>query len=233
MMIVDPYQARALAPVAVSYVGLTAVGSMVGVDTVSVPSVPIGAAAGDRMVFILVHWTSSTPTAAPLSSATIGGVTAKIHVNNGSVPGSGNLLGAAIISALVPTGTTATVGLTFVAGATFHNPFLETYRVTGIVSDTAIDTISAGPVGVQPYSGAIDVQKDGLLLFGATTFSAATSYTMTGATQDYDDIQGTSFHSVGGSLAVSADELNRAVSITRVGGAGSGFNAAVVAASFR
>lgn len=234
MMIVDPYRARAFAPVAVTYIGETKSGTTT--DTQSIPGVAIGPATADRYVFICVQWISSPSPVAPLLTASIGGVAAKVHVNEGSVAtGAGALLGAAIISALVPSGTTATVNLTFVS-AGFHSVYLETYCVTGLQLDTAIDTIDDTPLGVQPYNGVIDVKKDGLLLVCATTFSAAAGYTMSGVTQDYDNVQGapgSQVHSVGGSLAVSADELNRAVSISRFGGSGAAFNAAVVAASFR
>lgn len=217
------------APATITYIGLTTIAGTT--DSVSQPGVPIGTPRGDRYVFISTLWASDV--AAALASASIGGITAKIHVNNGTGVGSGSVLGAAIISALVPTGTTATVVLNFVAGAAFHHPFLETYNVTGIISDIPIDTISADPLAVQPYADVIDVKKNGIMLLGASAYSAAAGYSMTGVTQDYDDIQGGSNQSVGGSLAVSADEVNHAVSISRFGGSGSAFNAAVAAASFR
>ncbi|WP_027039117.1 hypothetical protein [Mesorhizobium ciceri] len=230
MMIVDPYRARALAPVTVSYVGSTAVLSTT--DTESMPGVPIGPAAGDRTVFHIVHWYSSA--VAPLASATIGGVTAKVHVSNGATAAGAAFLGSAIVSALVPSGTTATVVLNFATGATFHNINLATYSVRGLVSDTAIDTISDNPNAVASYAGAVDVQQDGLMLFGAVCYSSNTGYTISGATQDYTIQIGTGspgFYSAGSSLAASATQANRPVGITPVGGFA--FSGTVVSASFR
>lgn len=231
MMIVDPFKARALAPVSRSYIGSTAA-AFTATNPQSITGVPIGTAAIDRFVFEFVHWGNGSPGVALLSAA-IGGVTAKVHGSAGPVAAvAGTTIGCALISALVPAGTTATVDLTFGSGSG-QQVWLETYSVNGLVSDTPIDTIVASALSVQPYSGAIDVQKDGLLLFGASNYSDATSYTVSGATQDYQIAINSPRFAFGASLAVTANEINRAVGASRVGGVGSTFNAAVVAASFR
>jgi hypothetical protein len=218
-------------PVTVSYIGSTTVVPTGDIQTIA--GVSIGSSAGDRSVFIIVHW-QTNPSLSALQSATIGGVAAKIHANAGS-PGNANFLGSAIISALVPAGTTATVVLTYVAGASAHQSYLETYRVTGIISDTPDDTISVGLNTVTSYSSTIVVKNDGLLLIGGTMYSGATSYAIGGANRDYDlDIGGGGTQRAdGASLVPSVDETARPISVNRVGGSGTAFNGAVVAASFR
>ena len=213
-----------------SYIGLTTIA-----DTTATPvatGVAIGAEAFDRRVFILVHWINATAVKA-LASATIGGVAATIHAQSSATLAASTYAGTAIISAVLPTGTTATIALSFATGAAFYHPYLEVYRVTGVLSGVAGDTISATPSGVNPYSGTIDVANQGVLLFGATVYSDATGYTFAGATEDYESSIGTKMRIIGSSLAITANETNRAVSITRTGGAGTGFNGCVVGAAFR
>lgn len=220
-------------PVSVSYIGHTAV--VATTDTQSQSGVGVGPEASDRYVFIIVNWQAPSPVAA-LASASIGGVPARIHANVGNGTGASTPIGSAIISALVPTGTSTTVVLTYVPGSLGHISFLETYHVTGLLSDTPIGTIAVAAVAVQPYSDIIDVKKDGLLLFGGMVYSAATNYIFSGTVIDYDISLvsiGSDQHDVGSSLVPTADQLGFPVSISRSGGGGTGFNGAIVGASFR
>lgn len=218
-----------LLPATITYIGTTNVGGIV-TDSTTVAGVSIGTPASNRMVYQLVHW-FSTGAVAPLASATIGGVTAKVQVSNGSTSAGSVFLGSAIISAFVPTGTTATVVLNFATGATGHTIILGTYSATGVLSDTPISTISDNPNTVLSYSGAINVKKDGILLLGAVFYSANTGYTVSGANQDYTVSLATNFYSVGSSLAVSATQAGRPVGVTAIGGLN--FSGTVAAASFR
>ncbi|TGV26329.1 hypothetical protein [Mesorhizobium sp. M4B.F.Ca.ET.143.01.1.1] len=88
------------------------------IDSVGFPysaTANIGAATASRRVAVVVHWNefSSHRT---ITSATIGGMAATIHVQRGHTGGVTGL-GVGIISAIVPTGTTATVAITLSGGA--------------------------------------------------------------------------------------------------------------------
>lgn len=215
-----------IAPATISYLGLLTP-TLVSGTTYSSTGAAIGAAAADRRVFCIVDWTKSGSPSS-LSSATIGGVAATIHAQNKVASVFG--LSVAIISALVPTGTTATVSLTFSAAA---SPGLGVYRVTGLQSATALDVISTGGSLGDPYSDTIDVAGQGILLFGGTIYSGATGFTVGGATEDFDINVASNTRMVGSSLAVTTTELGHTVSLTRSGGTAGSFGGAVVAASFR
>lgn len=225
-MLLTPYYP----PVACTFVG-AASAAFTTTNPQSITGVPIVAG----YVFINVNYLN-TNSGSVLSSATIGGVPAKIHVDidTGPAHATGVFMGSAIISAFVPTGTTATVTLTFVAGSSGWQVWLDTYSVTNLKSDNPIDTIAASAGSIQPYSGAIDVKNDGLLLVNAMMTSAAASYSISGASQDYQiPMNGADQTGLGASLLVTADQLNRPISISRVGGTGSTFAVTVAAASFR
>ncbi|MBZ9706078.1 hypothetical protein LB543_05005 [Mesorhizobium sp. ESP7-2] len=220
--------ATTINPATVSYIGFTSISFNSG-GNCSVSGVSIGAAAANRRVYMIVHWLKSSSPAATLNSATIGGVAADIHAQNKGAVGSLGV-GVAIISALVPTGTTANVTLTFSSGTT---PWIATYRAIGVVSSTPGGAISTYASAVNPYSGTINVSGQGILLLAGTLYSDASSYSVGGATEDYASTISGNIQSVGASLNVATSELNHAVSITRVGGAGSVFTGPIVAAAFR
>jgi hypothetical protein len=213
----------------------TFVGAATAPFTASNPQVITGVPIVAGYVFVNVNYLNDN-VASVLSSATIGGIPAKIHADIGTGPAhaTGIFMGSSIISAFVPTGTTATVTLTFVAGASGWQIWLDTYSVIDLKSDTAIDTVTVSAGSVQPLNAAIDVKKDGLLIVNAMMTSGATSYSISGASQDYQiPMNGSDQTGLGASLLVTADQLNRTISISRVGGTGSTFAASLAAASFR
>lgn len=185
----------------------------------------VGSAAADRTVFQIVHWLSASPAKA-LTSATIGGIAAAVHVQN-----SGNIgsfyTGAAVISAQVPTGTTAATVLTFPAGNYYVD--LVTYKCTGLLSQTAVDVSLSLVTSVSSHTDNIDVVKDGILLTGINIFWNSTS-TLSGVTRDYNAVTANSnFYYEGGSLSVPADQLNSPITVAVSGTT----NLVSVAASFR
>lgn len=103
----------------------------------SFTGVPIGAAASDRIVLIACSWraagTGITPTA-----VTIGGVTATIDADHQSA--IGNTSGVVWAHAVVPTGTSATIVVTF--DATVLRSGLTVWSVTGSSSLTLSDSDS-------------------------------------------------------------------------------------------
>lgn len=222
------------APATCVYIG-TAASPFLAPDNQSITGVPIGPAASNKFVFIVVNWLATTSTSI-LSAAAIASMPAKIHANTGAAAAHapGIFMGSAVISAPVSTGTTATVDLVFVAGSSGHQVWLDTCQVGSLLSDTPIGTIATSVNAVQPYAGNIDVKRNGILIVGAITASDAAFYVLSGATQDYQiPMNGADQTGIGGSLLVTADELGRSISINRFGGSGIAFNVAVVAASFR
>lgn len=216
-------------PMTISYQGLTTAGTG---TTLSVPGVAIGTASADRVVCIGVHFLTA---GASLTSATIGGVTAAI-IGQTIGSGGGVGVGAALIVAAVPSGTTSTVGLTFGSAS---QAVISTYSTTGMSSQTPVGSVVANYTGGSgTYSTtAVSVQADGALLCVATPFSAAASYSATGFS--IND-QGTITSSGGGnnsylagSTTIASTNASYALSISRVGGSGSTFTGPIVSAAFR
>lgn len=145
--------------------------------TYSFASVGIGTADSTRRVIAAAHWGASSRT---LSSATIGGVSATIHVQS-----SGASRGVAIFSALVPTGTTATIDFTLSGGAVR----------AGLGVWTSINEADSAPTGTltntTTLSSTIDVPADGFVVAALTLFessSTPTTVTWTGPTERYDAV---------------------------------------------
>lgn len=210
-----------------AYVGLTTLSGTAAAQ--SVAAVPIGAAAFNRRVFQLVHWYNPS-SAKALSSATIGGVAASVHGQATGSAASSLFAGVALISAPLTVGTTADVTLNFASGAAYYHPFLETFRVTGLLSATAGDTASASPSLAPSYSGAIDVQDDGVLMVGATLHGPGSDYSLVGATENYESSIYSGERIIGGSLAVTATEINRVIEVHTNG---SNLSGPIIAAAFR
>lgn len=148
-------------------------------------SVTFGAAQADRRIVAVIHW-SEGGTHRSLSSATIGGVSATIHVQRGHSGGSTGL-GCAIISAIVPTGTTGAVSCSY-SGSGVADVSCGIYRLTGLVSGTPTDTDSAESQGTtSDISVTITVAAEGIVIAGFTGSTLATStVTWTGVTEQYD-----------------------------------------------
>lgn len=146
--------------------------------------VSFGAALSTRRVVVAVHWGEGTIHRS-LSSATIGGVAATIHVQRGHTGGVTGL-GSAIISAAVPTGATGTVDLTFAGAITDCS--IGVYRLTGMNSsptDTGSDqtTVTTGTLSV-----TVTVPTAGIVIaaYTGSTNTVGTGVTFGNATERYD-----------------------------------------------
>lgn len=152
-------------------------GDTVG-GVVTLAGIAIGATAWNRQIFLLVHWSCDTSAVETgVNSGTIGGVAATVHVTygEGGTSVSSNY-GCAIVSATVPTGTTATIALTF-TDATVRSVYVSVYRVTGLVSTVATDsnvafdeTVGAGTLSAT--TPAITFPANSLAFFAATASTA-------------------------------------------------------------
>lgn len=103
--------------------------------TLTFTSHPIGAAAADRLVIVVIS--VLTASSAQVTSATIGGVSASLFV-----PGGITARAVCIFWAVVPTGTTTTVVTNWSLNVNSANVNLATYSLTG--QDSSTPVASAG-----------------------------------------------------------------------------------------
>lgn len=155
-------------------------------QTVTFTAAAIGAAASDRRVFVEIPYYIGGSTNISIASVTIGGVLTTIHAQRFLTSGDPSTGGVALVSALVPTGTTANIVITWAAsGAGFYRPEIAVYRVTGLQSTTPVDLVSIAP-NTSPPTASVTVAKDGVVFACFNTYSSgSTSRTMTGLTTDY------------------------------------------------
>ena len=162
--------------------GITGTFQQATIDTTdaasySFASQPIGTASASRRVVVAIGWAAAT--AITLSSVTIGGVSATIDADSGNATGNRRVYFA---SAVVPTGTTATVAVTLSA--------------TAVRIGIGLWTLSGGsPTGqtaavLNAASGTLTVTtatNDVVLAAGFASHTAnSITTTWTGATERYD-----------------------------------------------
>ena len=134
----------------------------------------IGAAAADRRVIVAVHAHGNT--GITISSATIGGVAADISIQNrdaSSVSG--------ILIALVPTGTTADVVVTFNAGKA--RAAIGVWSCTGLTSNTANSTATSL---ADPTTATLTTTNGGFCIAAVTNNDQFSTLTWTNVTERYD-----------------------------------------------
>lgn len=194
-------------------------------------NVNIGDAAADRYVFLEITYASSGGTERSLSSATIGGVAAKIHVDQ-SVDSS-DALSAAIISALVPSGSTANIAISLSGSG--GSVDIGIYRVTSLGSDTAFDTaVSTNATGGGLLSTTLDIPAGGFALACANfeINSAMTTWSGVDEMYDEDNTDGSPEIVTGGFASALGAETGRTISATSSSNGGTNNDCVMVAASF-
>lgn len=154
-------------------------------QTVTFTAAAIGAAAADRRVFVAIPYYITGNNNISIASVTIGGVLATIHAQRFLASGDSTKGGIALVSALVPTGTTADIVITWAASGVSYRPEIAVYRVTGLQSTTPVDLVSTAP-GTAATSTTVNVAKDGVVFACFNVYSSgANSRTMTGLSTDY------------------------------------------------
>jgi hypothetical protein len=192
------------APVDISVVQALTI-QPVETQTVTWSGVNFEAADANRYIFISVPYYHLGTTAYQITSATIGGVAATVIRSVCKYDGGpGNCQGAAVICALVPTGTSGTVTVTLSNNATFR-PRICVYRVLNLQSANEQSGVSFtvpanAPTTTQSVTGA----KDGFVLTAVNTFSN-TAPSLSGVTQDYSVSIFTGDYLIGGSKTVATD----------------------------
>lgn len=228
MMLIDPF--RSIRPATLNYEG-QASGSVGGggSTTITITSVPIGTAAADRKVFMLIHWLGVGASPALLSALTIAGAAATIHLQNADTNGL-SFWGCAIVSASVPTGTTAAVVGT--VGASISILEAGAFRATGIIYAAPRDTFSA--VVLAPSSSqSIDVDQDGFVIAGGTFRSGAATYVFSNITKRYEVAINPTFFADGAGDETPVAQAGKVIAVARSGGSGTDFQGPFIGASFR
>lgn len=154
-------------------------------QTVTFTGAAIGTASSDRRVFVVIPYYNGGSSNISIASVTIAGTLATIHCQAfevGTYRG-----GCAIVSAAVPTGTTADIVVTFASsGGGYYRPRIAVYRVTGLQSAVAQDTVTeTGGAYAYPRAKNINVVKDGIVLVGCCMYGDALPLTLSGVDQDY------------------------------------------------
>lgn len=138
-----------------------------------------GAAASNRYLLAAISGRSGS-TATDITSVTIGGIAATNVIRVfGAGSGSGENVTAIYIAA-VPTGTTATVVVTF--NVNFARCSVSLYRAVDLVSSTA--TATASSLVANP-TGTFNVSAGGFAI-GAAYTQATSSFTWTNLTENVD-----------------------------------------------
>ncbi len=177
----------------------------------SFPSQPFGADSQTRRIVACVNWTGNGA-ARTISSATIGGVTATIHIDQS---GTSATLGCGIISAIVPAGSSGTIAINM-SGACLRM-VIGTYRVVAETSSTPFATAndpSPGPA----LSTTINIPDTGAVfvccIFGNS--GAGGTIAFVGAAELYDSAFADNSSTIAGgamSFPLSA-ETGRTISAT-------------------
>jgi hypothetical protein len=192
-------------------------------STYTFNSMSIGTASTTRRVIALIQADSGSGGAETLNSATIGGISANIDAQ--AANGTGGSGTVAIVSATIPTGTTATVTATF--SGTLQRASCFVIAIDNLQSVTPYDTATDI---TNPLSTTIDWLKDGYVVAVGATNSDAATYTWTGVTERYETDVGTGKVG-GGDLFTTTTATNQTVAMTISGGSPARFALAV--ASYR
>jgi hypothetical protein len=157
-----------------------------------------------REIVVTVHWYGLTGASA-LNSASIGGVSATIHVQNNDDLG-GAFVGSAIISASVPTGTSGTISVTF--SAQCLGAAIGAYRVINLSSTTPHHTASDDD---DVINMSLNIPENGVLV-ACAMFETAGVVATSGMTEDFDATLESAVQYVGGSGTGLSQETGRALS---------------------
>jgi hypothetical protein len=162
-----------LPPPTFSYIGRST--NTANQTNYSFSSVGIGTAASDRLVVCVVSGVGSTSGERLVSSATIGEVSATIHVQSDT-----STINTAIISAVVPTGTSATVDIRY--NTSMSNCVFDTFSLYGLASTTpGAAPRFRGDGSSNIFTVSLNTETDGIVIAGSRTGSSITSHDWSGS----------------------------------------------------
>lgn len=193
----------------------------------------IGPTGSNRLVVVAVGWTNSTGIARTVSSATIGGVSATIQCQINDAASTAP--GVAVLSAFVPTGTTATVVVNF--SGNNRNCIVATYSAYNVASGTATDTDTSISGVIAGTSGSTSVTStvstDGFIVASglASSFDTTTITFSAGVSEDFELAQGTIRANAGSASGQTSG--NKTVTVSGTNSVSGGWGLFLAAASFR
>lgn len=152
----------------------------------SVSSVPIGTAAANRLVVVAVHIFDGNTAGRTVTAATIGGIAATIGPQQ-----AGSTATVVLISAMVPTGTTATVALTLSGSITLGgNTSIQCsgWAIYGANSATAFSSNGAIAASGAIAFGPATSPSGGVIICAVTMWDNSGTSAFTGfkTTRDYN-----------------------------------------------
>jgi hypothetical protein len=174
--------------------GVTFNGLATGSGT-SVSDVPFGAIGPSRRIVVAIHFRCSDTTAQlNVTSATIGGVAASVHVQRQArFLGSGGAEPAvlvAIASAIVPSGTSGTVSIGISGNAGSSNISIGSFRAIGLLNSPS--TAHNSSEGGTSTSVTLNIASGGTAIVAATvngTSSTLNVSGLNGGADAYDNSQ--------------------------------------------
>lgn len=182
-----------------SYLGSNS--SITTATTYTVTAAALGTAATDRRIIVAIAGANSTRT---ISSVTVGGVSATINIQS-TASADNNVV--AIATALVPTGTTGDIVVTYSGSQAAHQ--VGWWSATGLTSNVAIAT-GSNALADAGQSGTITLTSvAGGFFIGVAGSSGTGTTTWTNATERYDfsaarSSSGADALTTGTSIAVTA-----------------------------
>lgn len=169
----------------------------------------IGSAAADRCVVVGVGGVNGS--SRTISSVTIGGVSAtSIAFVEGS--GGGAFVPSGLFAAVVPTGTTGDVVVTY-SGAASRASIGVWAAYNVVACTTPTDTVTSV---ANPQTGLIDISAGGIAIGYSHVFGAGSpTFTWTNLTENFDEVVGVSAGSQSGASAQFAGaQTNLAITAT-------------------
>jgi hypothetical protein len=202
-IIIDEFTVSSNSNTSLASVALTDHATSSASATHTLSGLNIGSGDAHRNVCIVVGYGTSSPdTTYSLSSATIGGVTATIQAQSTSVNGGYNTA-IAVISAQVPSGTTATVVLNFTGACGIAVAVYSVVSPSGVVySQSSRATGTTVTINRTATSGDVFIAGDLVFSLGSNTFS------LTGTSAD--DVVVSSINVGVGTLALHTRSINGA-----------------------
>ena len=177
----QPLLLAASSPITITYIGNTSDGT--NQTTYTFTGVSIGTASSDRVVIVAPFGRANTTSSMSISSITVGGNTPTTNVAQTS--GGGSTSSAqGIYSINVPSGTTATIAVTFSTGALRAN--IAVWTMTGTNGLTTASATANSITGSPTVSTTINVPANGGAVASASGGGSTTTWT--GLTEDFDTL---------------------------------------------
>lgn len=196
----------------------------------------LGNPSSARRIFLTISTAGSGVTVQTISSVTIGGVTADIHVTRTLDDDVNQTIGVGIVSAAVPSGATGDIVVTMSAACTMVA--IGVFRVASYTALTAVDDDLYSGTTPVTHPLTVDVSANGAVLAVFTGSNEDDPVSWVGVTERYDDTEagGDSPNQTRYSGAMSSGlgvEIARAVTLTQTFPGGGNAGGAAVAVSIR